>query len=128
MTIEQQIKSAILEQYKSVRAFTITTNIPYSTIDNMLKKGIVGTGIQTVLKVCHALNIDVESIESGIIKKSPVSKKSETRENDIQKDRLIINYEALNDEGREKLAEQSDMMVRSGMYIKNNQSDVCAEA
>ena len=61
MPTEEQVKSIIIQKYKSVRAFTQAIDIPYSTIDSMLKKGISGTGIQTVMKVCHALEIDIES-------------------------------------------------------------------
>ena len=67
MKIEDEMKELILEKYKSVRAFTQELNIPYSTIDTMLKRGINGTGISTVLKICSALNIDVDSIERGKI-------------------------------------------------------------
>ena len=74
MTVEEQIKNMIIEKFKSVRAFTQFINVPYSTIDTMIKRGISGTAITTVLKVCRALNIDAESLETGIIAlKSPTT-------------------------------------------------------
>lgn len=80
MTVEEQFKSEILRRYKSVRAFTQAINVPYSTIDTMLKKGIGGTSVQTVLKVCSALDIDIESIESGHLykKTAPISAEADT--------------------------------------------------
>lgn len=66
-TIENQIKNVILQRYKSVRAFTQAINIPYSTIDNMFRRGIGGIGVQTVIKICNALDIDVESLHTGQI-------------------------------------------------------------
>lgn len=65
MNIENQIKDIILQRFKSVRAFTQMLGIPYSTVDTMLKRGIGGTSVQTVIKVCNALDLDIESISSG---------------------------------------------------------------
>lgn len=36
------------------------------------------------------------------------------------------NYQELNEEGRERLADYSDDLVRSGKYIKNNQSEMAS--
>lgn len=69
MSIEEQFKILILHEYKSVRAFTRSIDVPYSTIDSMLKKGIGGTGINTMIKVCKALDVDLESIETGELKR-----------------------------------------------------------
>lgn len=73
MTIEEQFKSLILEKFKSVRAFTRAIEVPYSTIDSMLKKGVSGTGIGTMIKVCNALNVDIESIEAGVLAQKKTS-------------------------------------------------------
>ena len=68
MKIEDQLKTKILDKYKSVRAFTTAIQIPYSTIDSMLKKGLSGTAVSTVLKVCENLNLDVDALVNGEIK------------------------------------------------------------
>lgn len=73
MTIENQLKANILNQYKSIRAFTMAIDVPYSTIDTMLKKGIGGAGVNTVLKVCVALGIDVEGLLRGEITKKALT-------------------------------------------------------
>ena len=62
MTPEDRIKQEILKNYKSVRAFTQEINVSYSTVDSMLKRGVSGAGVGTVLKVCNALGINVESL------------------------------------------------------------------
>ena len=49
MPIEEQLKQLILSNYKSVRAFTMETAIPYSTVDNIFKRGIGGTAVTTVV-------------------------------------------------------------------------------
>lgn len=65
MTIEEQLKELILSQYKSVRAFSTVTKIPYSTLDNIFRRGIGGTGVSTVYKICDTLGITVEGITHG---------------------------------------------------------------
>lgn len=65
MTIEEQLKQEILTKYKSIRAFTTTIQIPYSTLDSVFKRGIANAGIDTMLKVFSALNLDIESIQTG---------------------------------------------------------------
>lgn len=83
MKIEDQLKTKILDKYKSVRAFTTAIQIPYSTIDSMLKKGLSGTAVSTVLKVCENLNLDVDALVNGEIKeKSSVADSMLTEDND----------------------------------------------
>lgn len=83
MKIEDQLKTKILDKYKSVRAFTTAIQIPYSTIDSMLKKGLSGTAVSTVLKVCENLNLDVDALVNGEIKeKSSVADSLLTEDND----------------------------------------------
>ena len=132
MTIEEQLKAEILNRYRSVRAFTQSVDIPYSTIDTMLKKGFSGTSIQTMIKICNALDIDIESIEYGTLrhKKSPATEEP-SAEDDRERKRLLKNYDDLNEEGREKLLEQSEFLVSSGKYkrnIKNNPPNLGKEA
>ena len=67
MPIEEQLRQLILSKYKSVRAFTLEAQIPYSTVDNIFKRGIGGTAVTTVVKICDTLNITVEGITRGCI-------------------------------------------------------------
>ena len=67
MTIEEQLKDLIKIKYKSIRAFTQKLSMPYSTVDNMLKRGIGGTGISILIPVCNELNIDIDALSKGEI-------------------------------------------------------------
>ena len=67
MTIEERLKNYILSKYKSIREFTIAVDVPYSTIDNMLKRGISGTGVNTMIKICDFLGLDVNDLAKGRI-------------------------------------------------------------
>lgn len=67
MNVEQELKHVILSQYKSIRAFSIAVNLPYSTIDNIFKRGLMGTGVQTVMKICESLSLDMKELAKGSI-------------------------------------------------------------
>lgn len=83
MTIEEQLKQEILNQYKSVRAFTKAIDVPYTTLHSVFSRGIANAGIETMLRVFDALDLDIESIQTGTLqhketKKSPIAEESAT--------------------------------------------------
>lgn len=114
MRIEDDLKQKILEKYKSVRAFTTAVQIPYSTIDSMLKKGLSGTAVSTVIKVCESLNLDVDALVNGKIKeKSPVEENLSTEDKDAILGYKIYRYlvdSGLIDEGQELTPTQIDFL------------------
>ena len=81
MTIENKLKNFILQQYSSIREFTITNNIPYSTLNSIFTRGINKATLSNVLKICDALaNGTIEYITNN----EPIKKEIETHEvNDI---------------------------------------------
>lgn len=52
-TIYREIK----RQYKSVRNFSAEMDIPYSTLSNMLSRGIKGVGYSTIERILNVLDI-----------------------------------------------------------------------
>lgn len=67
MGLEEQLKSIILEKYKSVSAFSHATNIANSTLDSILKRGIINSGVTNVIKIFRALDLDMDSISTGTL-------------------------------------------------------------
>lgn len=64
--LEEKIKNLIIERYGSIRQFALKIDIPYTTIDSILKRGIDNSNVSNVLKMCKALGISVDkSIESN---------------------------------------------------------------
>ena len=133
MSIEDQLRQLIVEKYGSVRAFTKVIGVPYSTIDSMLKRGLNGTGVATVLLVCLTLQIDIEELLEGRVspkrtsatEATPVEEQSETY---VLRSTLLHNFDQLNQEGQERLVETSDDMVSSGKYIKSDPAGLGKEA
>lgn len=64
--LEEKIKKLIIDRYGSIRKFASKINIPYTTIDSILKRGIDNSNVRNVLKMCRALGISADkSIESN---------------------------------------------------------------
>ncbi len=83
----------------------------------------------TFLLLCDIYQIENITQEFGI-KKSPATEEP-SAEDDRERKRLLKNYDDLNEEGREKLLEQSEFLVSSGKYkrnIKNNLPNLGKEA
>ena len=62
MTREQFLRNAILDRYPSLRQFAQTADIPYSTLMTILTRGIGGASFDAVLAICHALEIDPNTL------------------------------------------------------------------
>lgn len=62
MPVEQELKNLILQRYRSIRAFSEKTDIPYSTIDSILKRGIENSSMSNIMKICRALGIDADAL------------------------------------------------------------------
>ena len=67
MTIEEKLKEYILTKHKSIREFVKCTDLPYSTVDGILKRGIANSSIGNVLKICKALGISADELANNRI-------------------------------------------------------------
>lgn len=119
------LKSTILEKFKSIREFASACEIPYTTIKSALDKGIGGTSVENVIKMCDALDLDISKLQE---KKAPIPADAETEAFDKNERKLLHNYRQLNQEGQEKLLDYADDLVMVGRYTKNNQLKVPQEA
>ena len=64
--LEEKLKKLIIEKYGSIRQFALKIDIPYTTIDSILKRGIDNSNVSNVLKMFKALNISADkSIENN---------------------------------------------------------------
>ncbi len=68
MTIEERLKALILSRYKSIREFVSTTDIPYSTVDAILRRGVMNSNANNVQKLCRALDLSTDALLSGELK------------------------------------------------------------
>lgn len=80
MTTEEKLKDLILRRYHSIREFTITIDIPYTTMDSIFRRGIGNSSVTNVIKICKALGISADALADGEI--VPVKKRTEIPVND----------------------------------------------
>lgn len=114
MRIEEELKSLILERFKSVRAFAVAIDTPYSTINNIFSRGVSGAGISTIIPLCRALNLDVDALADDKIKfKDNILDDLSTDEKE-----LLKTYRNFNDEGKEKALERLSEMAELDKYKK----------
>lgn len=52
------LKQEILRQFRSVRAFALELEIPYSTLVTALDRGIEGMAYGTVIRICKRLSLN----------------------------------------------------------------------
>ena len=64
---ETQIKEIIINRYGSLKKFCEIIDMPWTTLDSILKRGIANSNITNVLKITKELKIDTEKIADGII-------------------------------------------------------------
>ena len=67
MSIEDKLKEYILTKYKSVREFASVAEIPYTTMDGILKRGVGNAGVGNIIKICETLGISADELAHGRI-------------------------------------------------------------
>ena len=67
MTIEDKLKSLILERYSSIRETTLKISMSHSTFDSILKRGIQNATVSNIIKICDALHISADALANGEI-------------------------------------------------------------
>lgn len=60
--LEEKLKAIIIEKYGSVRQFALTIDIPYTTVDSILKRGIDNSNVGNVIRMCKALDISIDGL------------------------------------------------------------------
>ena len=60
--LEEKLKNLIIEKYGSVRQFSFKIDIPYTTVDSILKRGIDNSNVGNVIKMCKALDLSLDSL------------------------------------------------------------------
>ncbi len=120
MRVEDELKALILNRFKSVRAFAVAIDTPYSTINNIFVRGVGGAGISTIIPLCRALNLDVDALADDKIKFK------DNLAEDLLPDegKLLSLYRNFNDEGKEKLLDTASDMAQLDRYKKRTNSDV----
>lgn len=63
--LESQLKQMIINKYGSLKKFSDTINMPWTTLNSILKRGIANSNITNVLKITRELGLDAEKLVDG---------------------------------------------------------------
>lgn len=65
--LESNLKELIIKKYGSLKKFSEIINMPWTTLDSILKRGVSNSNISNVLKITKELNINAEKLVDGEI-------------------------------------------------------------
>ena len=65
--LESNLKSLIIEKYGSMKKFSEAIDMPWTTLDSILKRGIANSNITNVLKITRELGLNTEKLVGGEI-------------------------------------------------------------
>lgn len=114
-TIEIRIKEIIIKRYGSMKKFCEKIEMPWTTLDSILKRGIANSNITNVMKITKELNIDTESLASGFILNCDGQNINEQNVSKSSSAKIIQYYNLLNDTGKNVATER----VKELTYIPN---------
>lgn len=65
--VENELKELILDRYGNLSEFCKKIDLPWTTLDSILKREVDKANIRNILKITSELGIDVERLASGEI-------------------------------------------------------------
>lgn len=74
---EQELRELIELKYGSVRQMALKVNMPASTINSILNRGILKSNVDNIFKICSALGIRPETLADGVDFHKPETEKPE---------------------------------------------------
>lgn len=69
--LELNLKETIINKYGSMKKFSEVIDMPWTTLDSILKRGVANSNISNVLKITRELEIDAEKLIDGKIVPTP---------------------------------------------------------
>lgn len=67
MTREDLLKDYILKNYRTVKDFSVASGLPYTTVDGILRRGVMNARVENMIKLCQFLGISLDALVAGQI-------------------------------------------------------------
>lgn len=108
---EDKLKNLIIEKYGSIRQFSFKIDIPYTTVDSILKRGIDNSNVGNVIKICKALNISIDTLldDKDIVNAENIIKDSDSIDNEPINE--MEHYKVLFDKDNRLTPEQKEFFL-----------------
>lgn len=111
--LENDLRKLIIKKYGNLSEFSRKSNIPYTTIDSMLKRGIKNANVINVIKMCDALQISVDSLKKDII--TPV------------KEQIMVTPEEFMSEVKALLNKTENLSDQEKQHLISNLEFICTD-
>ena len=121
-TTENRIKEIIINRYGSLKKFCELIDMPWTTLDSILKRGFANSNITNVMKISHELNVDTERLASGKIVDCVERLKIEKGESP----KIMQYYEQLNDIGKNEATKRVEELTLVPKYVQEDTTYVNA--
>lgn len=119
--LELELKQLILKKFRSIKNFSEKADIPYTTVDSILKRGVNKANVINIIKMCQALNIDTDALSEGHIQ--PRIEKIQSTISKLEND-IIKKYRSLDEHGKNIVDNILDLEYkRCSGVAKNNNSN-----
>ena len=115
----KKLKEMKKQSGKTSKDISEATGIPKSTIDKLFSGQTKEPYLSSVRAIVHYLGYTLDDLEEQPIKNAP----AEDDKSDFDKQRLIHNYDKLNQRGKKKLVEESDDMASMPKYTDEPAED-----
>lgn len=115
MSTEEKLKQYILDNYKSLRDFSIKCDIPYTTVISIINRGIDRAGINTVKSICECLKIDINALARGNVVAS--------HNIEHMREEFITQYNSLNETGRRRVDLYLEDLIASDRFTKEDEDE-----
>lgn len=119
--LTRAINDKIKSDYKSVREFSSIVNVPYTTIKTALEKGFGGTAVETVIKICSLLNININDFTGC---ESTTQTKQDYTDNEKEH---LKKYQLIGEHGREVIDTILDLEYKHYEQAKTAKEKKLAE-
>lgn len=105
---EQQLRELIELKYGSVRQMALKIDMPASTINSILNRGILKSNVDNIFKICSALDIRPESLAEGM---------DFHKQNEDSSD-IVAIYNQLDKERQENVVDYATTLLNEQVSMK----------
>lgn len=107
---EQQLRELIELKYGSVRQMALKIDMPASTINSILNRGILKSNVDNIFKICSALDIRPESLAEGM---------DFHKQNEDSSD-IVVIYNQLDEDRQSNVVDYATTLLNEQVSMKTS--------
>lgn len=114
---ELQLKDLIIKKYGSIKKFCEIIDMPWTTLDSILKRGVANSNITNIMKITKELKIDTECLANGSI--TPSTSDTTINIHNVQtkqEQNLLSYFNKLNNAGKTEATKRVEELTYFPRY------------